>query len=835
MRLTSVRLRGIASMLRGVFALVCLWNLATCSKSSSVVISISGVSDDVQSLRVRAFTSTQAGHPQILERNTTKLVIDLPDNAEGPMTVVVTGRDKDTCNLSRAEQVVDLSTSRLSYPVLDISLAPLTGNRTCTLGIYLDGPGGSVKVEENGKVCSEQSPRDCDIDFVQGGAASLVGKATTGRYMTFTGGCLKVQTCTTTVDRGQEVNTATSAFVNTGAGWIWQDPLPQGADLKALWGSKSDDIWAGGDGGILLHWDGRTWTSFRTTEQSDINAIWGNGTGAVWAIDNSGNIHRTNGNCVSGAPCWSRVHTTNGVSLLGIAGTSATDVWVVGSAGNIVHWDGQQWSSISAAASLASCANATTDFLSILANGDEALVGGNSGRLLKIKSGLPSACVSAGFTENIVSIWGTNTTNFWLLGNKGTIQACVDGGTCSQSRPASSIINTSESWYKILGQGGSSIYAIGQTSSVPPAEFTTAPLMIHWDGVRWAQINQIPNLPLRALYDVSASKLWAVGSAGVISFLDGSSWREFSYGTVSKLTADSTNLKSGQYGIWGAATNDIWSVGSFGLIMHWDGLLWQEQTGYRTPKIKLLSLSGSGANDIWAVGDNDWPETNLSAILHWNGMTWENTAAKQTPPISGNYFRSVYVNNRDNVWAVGVTGGGAAFSANWNGSKWKLSQDYVDSQGHLDVIADNNGAWIVTSHRTENVILFQNSIDSTNLGKITIPTTSKLFSISGFSIGGYISVGGAGLICKISNGICDLSESKSNDPSPPWFNRIRTNGLSDFVAISSNPSTVFRRSNGNWSRLSIGIKTPVYDIWAATPDDLWVVGAGGAILRYQPK
>ena len=83
MRLTSVRLRGIASMLRGVFALVCLWNLATCSKSSSVVISISGVSDDVQSLRVRAFTSTQAGHPQILERNTTKLVIDLPDNAEG--------------------------------------------------------------------------------------------------------------------------------------------------------------------------------------------------------------------------------------------------------------------------------------------------------------------------------------------------------------------------------------------------------------------------------------------------------------------------------------------------------------------------------------------------------------------------------------------------------------------------------------------------------------------------------------------------------------------------------------------------------------------------------
>ena len=44
-------------------------------------------------------------------------------------------------------------------------------------------------------------------------------------------------------------------------GFAWENPLPHGADLSAVWGPAPDDVWAGGAAGMLMHWDGTRWTS----------------------------------------------------------------------------------------------------------------------------------------------------------------------------------------------------------------------------------------------------------------------------------------------------------------------------------------------------------------------------------------------------------------------------------------------------------------------------------------------------------------------------------------------------------------------------------------------
>jgi hypothetical protein len=44
-------------------------------------------------------------------------------------------------------------------------------------------------------------------------------------------------------------------------GFAWENPLPHGADLSAVWGPAPDDVWAGGAAGMLMHWDGTGWTS----------------------------------------------------------------------------------------------------------------------------------------------------------------------------------------------------------------------------------------------------------------------------------------------------------------------------------------------------------------------------------------------------------------------------------------------------------------------------------------------------------------------------------------------------------------------------------------------
>jgi len=37
------------------------------------------------------------------------------------------------------------------------------------------------------------------------------------------------------------------------ADWEWQNPLPQGHHLESIWGSSSNDVFAVGDNGTILH------------------------------------------------------------------------------------------------------------------------------------------------------------------------------------------------------------------------------------------------------------------------------------------------------------------------------------------------------------------------------------------------------------------------------------------------------------------------------------------------------------------------------------------------------------------------------------------------------
>ena len=41
-----------------------------------------------------------------------------------------------------------------------------------------------------------------------------------------------------------------------GQDWYWQNPLPTGHWLNAVWGTNSNNVWAVGDFGTILHLDG---------------------------------------------------------------------------------------------------------------------------------------------------------------------------------------------------------------------------------------------------------------------------------------------------------------------------------------------------------------------------------------------------------------------------------------------------------------------------------------------------------------------------------------------------------------------------------------------------
>src|SRR5688572_12824838 len=50
----------------------------------------------------------------------------------------------------------------------------------------------------------------------------------------------------------------------SGDKWCWENPLPQGNLLQALWARSRSDVWAVGDHGTILHYDGKAWSKMQS-------------------------------------------------------------------------------------------------------------------------------------------------------------------------------------------------------------------------------------------------------------------------------------------------------------------------------------------------------------------------------------------------------------------------------------------------------------------------------------------------------------------------------------------------------------------------------------------
>jgi len=57
------------------------------------------------------------------------------------------------------------------------------------------------------------------------------------------------------------------------SGWGWQNPLPQGNGLLGVWGSSSSNVFAVGDGGTILHYNGSAWGSMTSGTTSHLYGV----------------------------------------------------------------------------------------------------------------------------------------------------------------------------------------------------------------------------------------------------------------------------------------------------------------------------------------------------------------------------------------------------------------------------------------------------------------------------------------------------------------------------------------------------------------------------------
>ncbi len=123
---------------------------------------------------------------------------------------------------------------------------------------------------------------------------------------------------------------------------------PNMRDLRAMWGTSANDIWAVGASGAAAHGildpasdaGAFTWTDHESQSISTFEGIAGSGANDVWIVGTNGAIrHWTN------APdkTWEIVPRMTYADLHAVWVNSPSDVWAVGDEGTILHFDGSSW------------------------------------------------------------------------------------------------------------------------------------------------------------------------------------------------------------------------------------------------------------------------------------------------------------------------------------------------------------------------------------------------------------------------------------------------------------------------------------------------------------
>ncbi len=287
--------------------------------------------------------------------------------------------------------------------------------------------------------------------------------------------------------------TATNgADYDSGAVWAAQASGTPNT-LRGTWGSDAGNVWAVGDGGTILKWDGSTWSAQTSTTTNALRAVWGTAVNSIWAVGDGGTILKFNGTA------WSAQTSGTTNALRGVWSSDANNVWAVGNGGTILKFNGTAWST--------QTSGITTTLNAVWGNSATSVWAvGDSGTIRKW-NGTAWATQTSGTIESLRAIWGTSATSLWAAGTFGTILRSTTGTTW-----ATQTTNTTMDLATIWGPDASNLRAGGDDGTII---FTSN------SGSTWA--TQISNTaqPLNSLRGIDANNVWAVGDGGTITNWNG--------------------------------------------------------------------------------------------------------------------------------------------------------------------------------------------------------------------------------------------------------------------------------------------------------------------------
>jgi hypothetical protein len=93
--------------------------------------------------------------------------------------------------------------------------------------------------------------------------------------------------------------------------------------------------------------------------------------------------------------------------------------------------------------------------------------------------------------------------------------------------------------------------------------------------------------------------------------------------------------------VWGSGANDVWAVGQHGAVLHFNGTAWSLE---QLDADNLADIWGTAANDVYTCGDK-------GALFHYNGSSWRKLTSGTTENL-----RAVGTGPYDAIYACGDNG-----------------------------------------------------------------------------------------------------------------------------------------------------------------------------------
>ncbi|MEI6127715.1 MAG: PKD domain-containing protein, partial [Pseudomonadota bacterium] len=247
---------------------------------------------------------------------------------------------------------------------------------------------------------------------------------------------------------------------------VWKDVTPAGVStetLFAVWGSSPSDVYAVGNSGTVLHYNGTAWSAETSNTTAQLLSIWGLNSTNIYAVGKEDPVagtatllHKTSTGTTWGKEPLKDYKTdaSYDYDIYTVWGYAANKVYVGDMYGEFFLFDGNGWSKIEPGPGVGSIP--ITGIWA--ANSTNLFVTASTG--IARFNGTEWAHDDAGNTGSVNEIWGTGIDNIYLAGEKGFISRYNGSAWLAVSSGSSKDLNS------IHGSSANNIFAVGSLGTI---------------------------------------------------------------------------------------------------------------------------------------------------------------------------------------------------------------------------------------------------------------------------------------------------------------------------------------------------------------------------------